>query len=120
MKNYHTYNYTIGTSVIPIDSGFSSDTNWPLSDESALEFKSDYNLFLTNVNGGNPNIGKANGGVYFKLIKPSDFNTTVSLPDTFIATTSSKFILEKLIGKIGSNPQAEAAGFNALQIHSRI
>jgi hypothetical protein len=61
-----------------------------------------------------PNIGsKANGGVYFKLIKPSDFNTTVSLPDTFIATTSSKFILEKLI-KIGSNPQAEAAaGFNA-------
>jgi hypothetical protein len=61
-----------------------------------------------------PNIGsKANGGVYFKLIKPSDFNTTVSLPDTFIATTSSKFILEKLIGKIGSNPQAEAAGFNA-------
>jgi hypothetical protein len=37
-------NYTI-TSVIPIDSGFSSDTNWPLSDESALEFKSDYNLF---------------------------------------------------------------------------
>jgi hypothetical protein len=36
------------------------------SDESQLEFKSDYNLFLTNVNGGNPNIGsKANGGVYF-------------------------------------------------------
>jgi hypothetical protein len=39
--------------------------------------------------------------VYFKLIKPSDFNTTVSLPDTFIAT-SSKFILEKLMVKFKS------------------